>query len=529
MTPGRPTLVVPLAAALVAALTAALAPGAEPARPRRPNILLILADDLGYGDLGCCNDQAKAPTPHLDRLAGQGMRFTDAHSPATVCTPTRYSLLTGRMCFRTGYRGVFTGAGGPCLIEPGRLTLPGMLRKAGYATAMTGKWHVGLTFLDKQGKGICQDGLEAVKRIDFSRAIPDAPVHRGFDRFFGTACCPTTDWLYAFIDGDRIPQPPTAPLDRSKLPHHPYANDCRPGLAAPNFKHEEIDLIFLEQSRRFLREHVKAHPDQPFFLFHSMQAVHLPSFPADAFKGKTQAGPHGDFIHEMDWVVGRLLAELDELGVADNTLVIFASDNGPEVASVVHMRKDHAHDGARPWRGMKRDQWEGGHRTPLLVRWPGRVRPGAACDQLISLTDIFATCAAVVGADLPNDAAEDSFDMLGVLLGRQGDQGVRPYLLQQTLSAALSIRRGQWKYLDHQGSGGNNYLRSPALKPYHIGDEDPSAPAQLYNLADDPGERHNLYSKQPKIAAELKALLEKSKKSGRSAQPRPARRPSKNE
>ncbi len=511
----------------VVATTVSAAPAAPAAtsQRQRPNILLILADDLGYGDVGCYNDQAKAPTPNLDRLAGQGMRFTDAHSPATVCTPTRYSVLTGRMCFRTGYRGVFTGAGGPCLIEPERLTLPAMLRKAGYATAMTGKWHVGLTFMDAQGKPICRDGLESVKRIDFSRAIPDAPIHRGFDRFFGTACCPTTDWLYAFIEGDRIPVPPTAPLDRSNLPKHPYAHDCRPGLVAPNFKHEEIDLIFLERSRRFLREHVKAKPDQPFFLFHSMQAVHLPSFPADAFKGKTKAGPHGDFIHEMDWVVGQLLATLDELGVADNTLVIFASDNGPEVTSVVNMRKDHGHDGARPWRGMKRDQWEGGHRTPLLVRWPGKVKAGTTSDQLTSLTDLFATCAAVVGAKLPNDAAEDSFDMLGVLLGTQGDRPVRPYLLEQTISLDLSIRRGRWKYLDHKGSGGNNYQRSGDLKPYYVPDSDPAAPAQLYNLAEDPGERVNLYSKHPDIVSELKGLLAESRKSGRSAPVRAAATP----
>ena len=180
----------------------------------KPNIVLILADDLGYGDVGCYNPEAKAPTPNIDRLASDGMRFTDAHSPSTVCTPTRYSLLTGRMAFRNGMKGVFTGAGGPCLIEDDRLTIAGMLRGQGYTTAMFGKWHVGLTFYDNTGKPITKNGLEAVQRIDYSQPITGGPIDRGFDNFFGTACCPTTDWLYAYIDGDKIPMPPTHIVDR---------------------------------------------------------------------------------------------------------------------------------------------------------------------------------------------------------------------------------------------------------------------------------------------------------------------------
>ena len=286
------------------------------AHRQRPNILLILADDLGYGDIGCYNRESKVPTPNLDQLAKQGMRFTDAHSPSTVCTPTRYSLLTGRMAFRTGMKGVFTGAGGPCLIEPSRLTLPELLHQQGYATAMVGKWHIGMTFHDKDGHPINENGLEAVKRIDYSRPIPDAPIHRGFDQFFGTACCPTTDWLYAYIDGDRIPEPPTHVLDRTPLPKHPYSRDNRPGMIAPGYDLEQVDLVFLEKSQEFLRRHVREHSETPFFLFHSTQAVHLPSFPADRFQGKTTAGPHGDFIFELDYVVGELLRTLDELGVA---------------------------------------------------------------------------------------------------------------------------------------------------------------------------------------------------------------------
>jgi arylsulfatase A-like enzyme len=503
-----------LIALLVLMLTTAVAAAAEASRP---NILLILADDLGYGDVRCYNDQSKVATPNLDRLAREGMRFTDAHSPATVCTPTRYSLMTGQMAFRVPNGGtVFQGVGGPSLIAPGRLTLPAMLKQQGYSTAAVGKWHVGLAFRDRAGEAIHSGKLEDVKRVDFSRRIEGGPVDHGFERFFGTACCPTTDWLYAFIENDRVPVPPVAPLDKSNLPKHPYANDCRSGLIATNFPMEEVDLVFLKKSREFLEEHVRQSPAKPFFLYHAAQAVHLPSFAAPQFKGKSGAGPHGDFIHQLDWIVGELMATLEKLGVADNTLVIFTSDNGPEVASVVHMRADHGHDGARPWRGIKRDQWEGGHRVPFIVRWPGRVKAGATSAQLTSLTDVMATVAAITGAALPRDAAEDSFNLLPVLEGR-ATAPVRPYLLTQALGGtrALAIRRGQWKYLDHPGSGGNSYTTGP-LKPFAGPESAPGIPGQLYDLATDPGETNNLYTAHPEIARELKALLEKSKADGRS-------------
>jgi len=484
----------------------------------QPNIILILADDLGYGDVGCYNAESKIPTPNLDRLAGEGMRFTDAHSPATVCTPTRYSLMTGQMAFRVPNGGtVFQGAGGPSLIAPDRLTLPAMLKKQGYTTAAIGKWHVGLTFRDKAGEAIHSGEREDVQRIDYSRRIEGGPLDIGFDHFFGTACCPTTDWLYAFIDGDRIPVPPAGLIDKSKLPKHPYANDCRTGYIAPDFPMEEVDLVFLKKSREFIAEHVRKSPDKPFFLFHSTQAVHLPSFPAPQFKGKTQAGPHGDFIHELDYLVGEIMADLERLAIADNTLVLFSSDNGPEVTSVVHMRADHGHDGAKPWRGVKRDNWEGGHRVPLIIRWPGKVKPGSTSDQLVSLTDVMSTIAAITGAELPRNAAEDSFNFLPVLDGT-ATAPVRPYLLTQAFAgkSSLAIRQGHWKYLDHRGSGGNRY-DSGELKPFALPDNAPDAPAQLYDLATDPGETTNLFFEHPSIAAELKALLDQTITHGRSA------------
>ncbi len=484
-----------------------------------PNILFILADDLGYGDVGCYNTESKVPTPHLDQLALDGIRFTDAHSPSTVCTPTRYSVLTGRMAFRTGMRGVFTGAGGPCMIEEGRMTVGGMLQERGYKTALIGKWHVGMTFYDKEGKPINKNGLEPVKRIDYSRAIPDAPVHRGFDFFYGSVCCPTTDWLYAFIEGDRIPVPPTKIIDRGPLPKHPYSQDNRPGMIAPGYKMEEIDLQFLDKSLEFLEQHAQAKENAPFFLFHSTQAVHLPSFPADQFKGKTKAGPHGDFIFELDYIVGELLGALDKHGFAENTLVIFSSDNGPEVPTVLSMRNDYNHDGARPWRGVKRDNWEGGHRVPFIARWPGKIKPGSTSSQTLCLTDLMATYAAITGAKIPENAGEDSVNMLPALLSDDRGEQIRKYTLHQTISLALAIRRGPWKYLDHKGSGGNNYTRAGrwGMKKYIVPEKAPQAPGQLYNLNSDPGETENLYYKNPEIVKELKGKLEQFKESGRSA------------
>lgn len=487
-------------------------------QPSRPNILLILADDLGYGDVGCYNPESRIPTPNLDRLAMDGMRFTDAHSPCTVCTPTRYSLMTGQMAFRVPNGGrVFSGAGGPSLIAPDRMTLPKMLREQGYSTACVGKWHIGLTFYDKDGQPIHNGDPESVKRIDYARRIDGGPIDCGFDQFFGTACCPTTDWLYAFIEGALIPVPPTGLLDKTNLPKHAYANDNRRGWLAPDFNLEEVDMKFLEKSQQFLHEHVRESPNKPFFLFHATQAVHLPSFPGKDFKGKTQSGPHGDFIFEFDHIVGELMKTLHQLNIADNTLVIITSDNGPEVPTVVHMRQDHNHDGARPWRGVKRDNWEGGHRVPFLVRWPGKVAPGSTSAQITSLCDVFVTAAELVGANVPDSAAEDSFSLLPVLMGKD-NESMRPYLLQQAFSGSrdLAIRRGKWKYLAHKGSGGNNYEASPELKQYALPDTAPSAAGQLYDLESDPGETRNLTLTHPKIVSQLNTLLKQSIAAGRS-------------
>ena len=358
----------------------------------------------------------------------------------------------------------------------------------------------------------------AVKRIDYSRAIVGGPTDCGFDQFFGTACCPTTDWLYAYIEQDRIPIPPQGKLDRATLPKHPYANDNRPGFVAPNFDLEDVDLEFLKRSQAFLADHVARTPTKPFFLFHSAQAVHLPSFPADQFKGKTTSGPHGDFIFELDHVVGELMNTLEQLGLDENTVVMFSSDNGPEVPTVYNMRRDHGHDGAHPWRGMKRDNWEGGHRVPLIARWPNHIEPGSESSQITSLTDVMATVAEIVGASVPADAAEDSFSMVPALLQIDSQTPIRPYILHQGFAGSrwLAIRRGPWKYLAHKGSGGNNYEKHALLKEYFLPDSAPETSGQLYNLDSDPGETTNLAAKHSDIAQELETLLKRSIEMGRS-------------
>lgn len=485
-----------------------------------PNIVIILADDLGYGDVGVYNPEAAFPTPNLDKLASEGIRFTDAHSPATVCTPTRYSLQTGRMAFRTG-RGnrVFEGPGGPSLIEPARLTIAGMLRQRGYTTALYGKWHIGLTWVDSDGRRIEGQDVAAARRIDYARStpLPDGPVSRGYDYFFGTPNCPTTDPLYVYIDQDRVPVPATELLNKEALPDHPFAWDNDRGVVAPGYLFEGTDQLFLDKALGFMRSHRERSPDRPFFLVLSTQAAHAPSFPSREFQGRTAAGPHGDFIFELDAIVGRLLGAVSDLGIRNDTLVMFSSDNGPEVRHTVLMRELYAHDGARPWRGMKRDGWEGGHRVPFIARWPGRIAPGGVSAQTMTLTDVMATVASVIGVALPDDAAEDSYDMLPVLLGVQDEgKAVRPYTLTQSFRGELQIRRGPWKYLDHAGSGGNDYAKDE-LRRFQLPERAPDAPGQLYNLDADPGETANLYNERPDIVKQLQALLAETRSSGRSA------------
>lgn len=463
-----------------------------------PNIIFILADDLGYGDISCYNPSSKIPTPHLDTLAANGMQFMDAHSAATSCKPSRLSLMTGRHSFR------FPRVGG-CLIEEGRLTLPQMLKNQGYTTAAVGKWHVGLTFYKKETANKGKKGpLDGVRNIDFSRPIPDGPVNRGFDTFFGTACCPTTDYLYSYIVNDKIPNPPTK--------ESPKDHKGRLGMQSDDFDFDEVDMKFLEKSKKFLTNHAKSSPNTPFFLYHCMQAVHLPSLPSKDFKGKSQAGPHGDFLLEMDHIVGELMKTLKELDLYDNTLVIFSSDNGPETSTVSLMKRKYKHNGTHPWRGFKRESWEGGHRMPLIAHWPNHIKAASQSHQTISLVDIMATCASIVNVKLPNNAAEDSFDFKDVLLGNDDGSVVREYTMQAS-NQGLSIRQGKWKYIENHEEKNTKGKRNKSSSQE---DNPLGSKGQLYNLEADPGETTNLYSKQPERVKHLSEKIIEIRAAGRS-------------
>jgi len=493
------------------------------ARPATlPHIIIIYADDLGYGDLSCYNPDAAYKTPRLDRMAAEGIRFTDAHSPSTICSPSRYGLFSGQQIYRSTGRGggAFEGPAGPSYLKPDTLTLGTMLQEKGYRTGMFGKWHVGLTWYDENGKRL-GGGFENSLRIDYAKSTPlvDGPNTRGFDESFITPNCPTTDPLYIYIENGMVPVPASLRHKRANLPNPggKWRWDNDEGWMSPGYDFVNIDLLFFEKTRNFITQHMATKPQQPFFAVFSTQVAHAPVLPPAEFVGATNGGPRGDFVFTLDALVGKVLDLVAHLGIDGETLILFNADNGAETMHVEWMRKDHKHDASGGWRGMKRDGWEGGHRVPFIARWPGRIPKGQVSDQMTNTTDIFATLASVVGYTLPDDVATDSFDMLPVMLGKQKEKtSVRPHLLTQSFRGEFQIRKGDWKYLDHAGSGGNSYDRLP-MKAYALPEHAPDAPGQLYNLAVDPGETRNLYFEEEAKRKELQALLERLKRSGRSA------------
>ena len=487
-----------------------------------PNIIIIYADDLGYGDLSCYNDKCAYETPRLDRMAREGVRFTDAHSPSTICSPSRYGLYSGQQIYRsTGGGGpAFEGPGGPSFLKPGTLTIAEMLKEKGYHTGVFGKWHVGLTWLDKDGKRL-GGGFENSLLIDYEKSTPliDGPNARGFDESFVTPNCPNTDPLYIYIENGMVPVPASQRHHRENLPNPggKWRWDNDEGWMAPGYEFVRADLLFYEKAEKFITDHRRQSPNEPFFTVLSTQIAHAPVLPADEFSGATDAGARGDFVYELDSIVGRMLDLLDRLGIDDETLVIFNADNGAEVRHVDWMRVDHQHDPSGGWRGMKRDAWEGGHRVPFIARWPNRIPAGQVSDQITNTTDIFATLASVVGYQLPDDQATDSFDMLPAMLGIQDpNTSIRPHLLTQSFRGEFQLRQGNWKYCDHPGSGGNNYSQG-FLQKYALPEKAPEAPGQLYNLDRDPGETNNLYFVEEAKRKEMQALLAELKTSGRSA------------
>ena len=513
-------LMVTIAGACLAGLTPPADAVAE--ENALPNIIIIYADDLGYGDLSCYNAKSACQTPRLDRMAAEGIRFTDAHSPSTICSPSRYGLFSGQQIYRSTGRGggAFEGPGGPSYLKPGTLTLGDMLKEKGYRTGVFGKWHVGLTWLDKDGKRL-GGGFKNSLLIDYEKSTPlvDGPNARGFDESFVTPNCPNTDPLYIYIHNGMVPVPASQRHKRENLPNPggKWRWDNDEGWMSPGYEFVKADLLFYEKTEEFITQHRKHHPEQPFFAVLSTQIAHAPVLPAPQFNGATKAGPRGDFVWELDVLVGRVLDLVEALGIDDETLILFNADNGAETVHVDWMRQDYSHDASGGWRGMKRDAWEGGHRVPFIARWPGRIPKAQVCPQMTNTTDIFATLASIVGYQLPAEAATDSFDMLPALLGRQDpDESIRPHLLTQSFRGEFQIRQGNWKYCDHKGSGGNNY-ESGILKKYALPETAPDAPGQLYDLEQDPGETTNLYHKEEAKRKELQQLLEHLKSSGRSA------------
>lgn len=497
--------------------------GCTPAEnPQLPNIIIIYADDLGYGDLSCYNPQAAYTTPRLDQMASEGILFRDSHSPSTICSPSRYGLFSGEQIYRsTGGGGpAFEGPGGPSFLKPGQLTIADMLKKKGYRTGIFGKWHVGLTWVDENNE-VLGGGFENSLLIDYEKSTPliDGPNERGFDESFITPNCPTTDPLYIYIENGMVPVPASQRHKRENLPNPggKWRWDNDEGWMAPDYNFVEADLLFYEKTKNFIENHRKNTPKQPFFAVFSTQIAHAPVLPAPEFNGATEAGPRGDFVWELDALVGRVMDLVKTLDIDDNTLIIFNADNGAETMHVDWMRQDHEHDPSGGWRGMKRDAWEGGHRVPLIARWPGKFPAGQVSDQMINTTDIFATLASVVGYQLNDEEATDSFDMLPAMLGIQDqNESIRPHLLTQSFRGQFQIRKGNWKYLDHLGSGGNNY-ENERLKKYALPELAEGATGQLYKLDADPGERTNLFFSEAAKRVEMQQLLEELKTSGRSA------------
>jgi arylsulfatase A len=487
-----------------------------------PNIIIIYSDDLGYGDLSCYNPKAAYKTPRLDRMAAEGVKFTDAHSPSTICSPSRYGLYSGQQVHRTG-RGsrAFEGPGGPSYIAPGEMSIADMVKKKGYRTGVFGKWHVGLTWFDKAGKQL-GGGFKNALLIDYEKSTPliDGPNKRGFDESFITPNCPTTDPLYLYIENGNVPVPASQRHKRSNVPNPggKWRWDNDEGWMAPGYKFVDADLLFYDKTMAFITKHRKEHPEKPFFVVFSTQISHAPVLPAKEFRGKSGAGARGDFIHELDALTGRLLDAIKKMGIDDNTLVMFNSDNGPETLHTFWMREDHKHDAAGGFRGMKRDRWEGGHRVPFIARWPSRIPAGKVSTQMTNTTDMFATVASVVGYELADHVAVDSYDMLPAMLGIQAEEkSIRPYMLTQCFRSQFQIRKGNWKYLDHLGSGGNSYDRG-ILKEYAKPEMAPKATGQLFNLASDPGETNNLFFKEREKREQMQELLKKLiVKGGRSA------------
>lgn len=443
------------------------------AQTSKPNIVLILADDLGWGDVRRYFPEAVVRTPRMDQLAGEGVRFTDAHSPSSVCTPTRYGLLTGRYCWRTSLkRGVLNGES-PSLIEPGRTTLASMLKAQGYRTGGFGKWHL---------------GLGSAERTDYSKDLTPGPLDFGFDEYFGIPA--SLDMPpYVFVDGRRVEEQPTKTIGDNGAPlRGPF---WRGGPIAPSFRMEDVLPKITSRACDFIGK-----SSQPFFAYVPLAAPHTPWVPNAEFQKKSNAGQYGDFVGEVDHSVGRILDAVKAAGAERNTLVILTSDNGAPW-SQPDIDASNGHRANAYWRGQKADIFEAGHRVPFIVKWPGQTPAGTTSDALVCLTDVFATLAEITGRRLEDNEAEDSFSFLGAL---KGGKGTRDAAVHHSAQGMFALRHGRLKYIEGLGSGG-------FTKPQTVEPRPGDPPGRLYDLAADPRETNDLYRKRPDDVARLSALL----------------------
>ena len=462
-----------LVAAILGAASAMQA-AAESPQPAKPNIIYVLCDDLGYGDVHCLNPQrGKIATPHADRLAAQGMVFTDAHSGSSVCTPTRYGILTGRYAWRTHLQSGVLGGDSRALIARDRLTVPALLGQHGYATTCIGKWHLGMTLPDAK---------------HLSGPIQDGPTTRGFDSFFGISA--SLDMPpFAFIDNNRYTEAPTATKQW-----------VRKGAAAPGFEAVDVLPTLTRKAVEFIGRH--AGEKKPFFLYLALASPHTPIIPAKEWQGKSGLGQYGDFVMQTDWALGQVMDALDQAGIADTTLLIFTSDNGCSPAAGVANLEQQGHFPSANLRGYKSDIWDGGHRIPFIARWPGVTKPNSKCAQLTCLTDLLATCAAILGEKLPDNAGEDSVSILPLLRGV--DEPLRETVVHHSIQGMFALRQGRMKLIFGAGSGGWS-------KP----GPDKST-VQIYDMSGDLGELRNRQTDDTAEVARMTQLMEKFVADGRS-------------
>ena len=486
-----------IAAILLLVVGVAVGSAAEPAPP--PNVVILYADDMGYGDLGANNPDSKIPTPHLDRLAREGTRFTDAHSSSGVCTPSRYALLHGRYHWRK-FHGIVQSFDPP-ILDAERTTLAELLHGRGHATGCFGKWHLGWDWeaIRRPGATPRLDGKNkvfAVTDFDWQRRIPGGPLSHGFDTYLGDDVPNFPP--YAWFEDDRIPVAPSVDLATSGRP--PEGNwECRPGPMAAGWDFHAVMPTLTDRAVAWIE---RQSPDRPFFLYFPFTSPHAPILPTDAFTGSSKAGPYGDFMAQTDDTVGRVLDALDARGLAANTLVIFTSDNGPERYAYERTRA-FGHRSMGPLRGLKRDLWEGGHRVPMVVRWPGYVPAGRVSDGLLSQVDLYATIAAAVGKGIPEDSAEDSLDQLALFTGR--GPSARREIVHNTHADGYALRQDEWILIDAP-SGGISEI--PDWYRDAEGIPAPDHPGELYDLSVDPGQRDNRFDAEPDRVAAMRQRLD---------------------